>query len=123
MTATLILLVDDDETVRRLTRTLLEQADFAVVEASDGVEALNAFHQNAGKINLLLTDIVMPRMKGTELVKQIRAEDGRLPVLFMSAYCDSMDPSLHGIDCIAKPFAKEELISKIREAVGFQNGA
>ena len=112
-----ILLVDDDSLVRRLTRTILEQGNFVVIEASDGIEALNVFRQHDRKIDLLLTDIVMPRMTGTELVKQIKFEDSRLPVLFMSAYCDTMEESMRGIECVAKPFTSDGLVAKVRQVL------
>src|SRR5690242_17607659 len=108
-----ILVVDDDQLVRRLVRTLLERAEFDVVDAVDGAEGLRLFRQNAGKIDLLLTDIVMPGMTGPDLVQQIRLEDRKVPILFMSAYCDTLQHSMRDVDCLVKPFSNEELVTKV----------
>ena len=109
-----VLVVDDEAVVRRLVCAILERAGFAVLEAGSGAEALNVFQQHRSVINLLLTDIIMPGMAGTELVENIRKTDTSIPVLFMSAFCDRLDPRMGQFGCIAKPFTNTELIGTIQ---------
>ena len=112
-----VLVVDDESVVRRLVCTMLERAGFAVVEAGSGAEALNLFQQHRSRINLLLTDIIMPGMAGTELVENISKMNANIPVLFMSAFCDRLDPRMERFVCIAKPFTNEELIGTVQKAL------
>ena len=113
-----VLVVDDEEAVRRLVCTILERAGFAVLEARNGAEALDAFQQHRGGIDLLLTDILMPGMAGTELAENIRKMDANIPTLFMSAFCDTLDPQMKQFGCIAKPFTNTELIDTIQTVLG-----
>ena len=112
-----VLVVDDEAVVRRLVCAFLERAGFAVLEAGSGAEALDVFQQHRSVINLLLTDIIMPGMAGTELVEKIRKMDTNIPVLFMSAFCDRLDPQIEQFGCIAKPFTNTELIGTIQTAL------
>jgi two-component system cell cycle sensor histidine kinase/response regulator CckA len=112
-----VLVVDDEALVRRLICTMLERAGFTVVEAGSGAEALNLFQQHRSRINLLLTDIIMPGMAGTELVEIISKMDANIPVLFMSAFCDRLDPRMERFVCIAKPFTNTELIGTVQKAL------
>ena len=109
-----VLVVDDEAVVRRLVCTVLERAGFAVLDAGSGAEALNVFQQHRSVINLLLTDIIMPGMAGTQLVENIRKMDTSIPVLFMSAFCHRLDPRMGQFGCIAKPFTNTELIGTIQ---------
>ena len=113
-----VLVVDDEAVVRRLVCAFLERAGFAVLEAGSGAEALDVFQQHRSVINLLLTDIIMPGMAGTELVEKIRKMDTNIPVLFMSAFCDRLDPRMEQFVCIAKPFTNTELIGTVQRALG-----
>ena len=82
-----ILLVEDDPHVRGLTRTVLEREGYVVYEASHGPEALRVWSAQGGKIDLLLTDMVLPAgMNGTALASELRKQRADLPVLFMSGY-------------------------------------
>lgn len=82
-----ILLVEDEPSVRMLTRVVLERAGYQVVEAAHGVEALELWQQHRGNIQLLLTDIVMPEgVSGRELATRLRADDPTLGVIFTSGY-------------------------------------
>src|SRR6202035_1094637 len=84
---TTILLVEDDEIMRSLTRQLLQEHGYTVVEADDGKSALEWVQSNPGHpIDLLLTDVVMRRMSGPELVERINASQPNLKVVFMSGY-------------------------------------
>jgi two-component system cell cycle sensor histidine kinase/response regulator CckA len=81
-----VLLVEDEDGVRDLARRVLERQGYRVHVARDGVEALALFAAHATAIDVLVTDVVMPRLGGSELVLKVRAERPELPVLFMSGY-------------------------------------
>jgi two-component system, cell cycle sensor histidine kinase and response regulator CckA len=114
-----VLLVEDDETVREMTKEALELSGFVVVAAGHGEEALRVCREHRGPIDILLTDVVMPQMGGRTLVERL-AEAGRrdLPVIFMSGYTDDAVVR-HGIlredvNFIQKPFTPDVLVRKIR---------
>lgn len=130
----IILLVEDNDAVRRLTRKLLLDAGFVVVSAVDADAALLNSRSFAGKIDLLLTDVVMPKMNGRELAKILREERAELRVLFMSGYTgDSADTDpllgLHGVEqsksliVLEKPFNRETLVKKVREVLDAESEA
>ncbi len=81
-----VLLVEDEDGVRDLTQRVLERQGYMVFVARDGVEALALFEDHKGDIDVLVTDVVMPRLGGSELVSKVRAQQSDLPVLFMSGY-------------------------------------
>jgi PAS domain S-box-containing protein len=110
-----VLLVEDERAVRKLTRELLEQEGYQVLEAGDGVEALQVAAQHRGAIDLLLTDVVMPRMKGPELAAKLAAQRPDLRVLFMSGHSERNGGALNGI--MVKPFRPETLAQRVREAL------
>jgi len=112
-----ILVVEDQEDVRRLTVAVLEHYGYKVLSAAGGEEALALAKEFAGVIDLLVTDVVMPGMSGRELAKQLKAQLG-LRVLFMSGYTDKaiahrgiLDT---GLEYIQKPFTPESLAHKVR---------
>jgi PAS domain S-box-containing protein len=113
-----VLLVEDEEPVRKVTRRLLEQGGYEVVEAASGPEAIRQFDSLAGSVDLVLTDVVMPRMGGRELATRLLARNPSLPVLYMSGY--AADRGLRrGMDkrdqnFIQKPFSPEELLERIQ---------
>src|SRR2546422_4374058 len=84
-----ILLVDDEDGVRKLCSAVLQSNGYTVIEASDGAAGLAAYEKNAGRIDLLLTDIVMPHLNGFELAERLSQKDARLGVLYMSGYRDN----------------------------------
>jgi two-component system, cell cycle sensor histidine kinase and response regulator CckA len=110
-----ILLVEDEPAVRHLLGLALERAGYRVLEAPDGEHAVALFESHPGTIHLLLTDLRMPQMDGTELVRLLRARAPQLKVLCVSGY-----PGV-GIDVTAtehylgKPFSRLDLLNKIRE--------
>ncbi len=116
-----ILLVEDEETVRAVTREFLALQGYTVLEAKDGVEALAVTAEHAGEIHLLLTDVVMPRMGGGELVTRLVAERPELRVLYMSGYPDDAVVR-HGLldeqaEFLAKPFTLPALGGRVREVL------
>jgi PAS domain S-box-containing protein len=114
-----ILIADDEESVRKLVYTVLVQRGYRVLEAKDGKEALELFEKNHQRIDMVLTDIVMPKMTGYQLGEQIEKLDPAKKILFMSGYRDSQDSS--GFDLsrpfIDKPFTPEVLLKQVRETL------
>jgi two-component system cell cycle sensor histidine kinase/response regulator CckA len=84
----MILVVDDERQIRSLVKSVLTRDGHRIIEASSGVEALAAWERSGGKIDLLLTDIVMPGMDGIELARQLSARASRLRVLYVSGKCE-----------------------------------
>jgi len=115
-----VLLVEDEHAVRKLTRELLEQEGYRVLEAGDGVEALQVVASHQGPIDLLLTDVVMPRMKGPELADKLQIIKPDLCVLFMSGHSERSSGALP--DIMVKPFRPETLAKRVRDALDRQAG-
>jgi two-component system, cell cycle sensor histidine kinase and response regulator CckA len=116
-----ILLVEDEEAVRLLCRTILERNGYTVVQAANGEQALEAAARRKCVFHLMLTDVVMPRMSGPELGAAVRRSCPDLRVLYMSGHADSslvhhgvLDP---GVDLIEKPFEAEALLKRVREVL------
>lgn len=112
-----ILLVEDEEDVRILIRDELRKLGYRIVEARNGIEACLVATPHIGKLKLLLTDIVMPGMSGTELARHLRVIKPELKLLFISGYTDDVgigagDP---GSAYLQKPFTPEALASSVRE--------
>ncbi len=115
-----ILLVEDEELVRNLSREILESCGYTVIEAGDGIEALEVCASIDCRIDLLMTDVVMPRMGGRELAEKIKEQLPDLPILFTSGYTNYTDEAEGGAlesggNFIQKPFTFDALASKIRE--------
>ncbi len=112
-----ILLVEDEEEVRVLIRDELRKLGYRIVEARNGIEACLVATPHIGKLKLLLTDIVMPGMSGTELSRHLRVIKPELKLLFISGYTDDVgigagDPASAYLQ---KPFTPEALASSVRE--------
>jgi CheY-like chemotaxis protein len=114
-----ILLVEDEEAVRKLAASVLRKSGYAVLEAPSGPDALEVASRHAGKIHLLVTDVVMPRMSGRELAKRLVEARPGLPVLFVSGYTTDaivqngvLDP---GVSFLQKPFTSADLIRRAQE--------
>jgi two-component system, cell cycle sensor histidine kinase and response regulator CckA len=118
-----ILVVDDDRGVRRLTARMLRGEGYRVLEAGSGTEALQVLDSEPG-VHLLLTDIVMPEMHGLELAEQAQARRSMLKVLLMTGHAleltVQLDPQNNRLPVLLKPFSKEQLTSKVRDAIGEQ---
>jgi PAS domain S-box-containing protein len=116
-----LLLVEDDEGVRALTRIILERNGYRVLEARNGGEALLLCEQHQGPIHLLVSDVVMPQMSGGQLAERLASLQPAMKVLFMSGYTD--DAILHHRSLEAeapflhKPFNPEALAQKVREVL------
>jgi two-component system OmpR family response regulator len=119
--APLILVVDDDPHIREVIRFALEHAGFRVAEAADGRAALRAFAE--AQPALLVLDIMMPEMDGTEVCRTLRsggagAGSGRVPIVFVTSRDDEIDRvvglEIGGDDYVVKPFSPRELVARVR---------
>ena len=122
-----ILVAEDEDTLRALTRHLLELYGYRVLEACDGNQALRLSEQTADQIHVLLTDVVMPGINGRILADQLKQKRPDVKVVFMSGYTgqrvgekDILEP---GSLFLQKPFTREGLAWKIREALQVSTGA
>jgi two-component system cell cycle sensor histidine kinase/response regulator CckA len=113
----LVVLVEDEELIRRLLVRVLENAEYEVLVAANGDAALRLMEKRAGELALLLTDLVMPGMNGLELARAARELQPDLPVLCMSGYSEETLRDRGGdddeVDFIEKPFAPGELTDRI----------
>ena len=115
-----ILLVDDEEGVRKLVFAVLKSNGYDVMEASNGVSALAAYDKNGHKVDMVLTDVVMPQMSGFELGKQLSERSPGLKILYMSGYRDNAIGGVGGDAPRAflhKPFTPDVLLPKVREVL------
>jgi GAF domain-containing protein len=110
-----VLLVEDEPDVRDLLCDTLRAEGYTVLEAANGLEALQVCERNPGVIHLLVTDIVMPVMGGPELASRLTATRGEMPVLYMSGYADPNLGPLHGAEFLQKPMTPHALARKVRE--------
>jgi PAS domain S-box-containing protein len=116
-----VLLVEDEEAVRRLANRVLQSSGYTVLEARNGEAAITVAQEHSGPIHILVTDLVMPRMSGRQLASSMAQARPRLRVLFMSGYTeqavlrpDGLDPS---VAFLQKPFSPSELARKVREVL------
>ncbi len=117
-----ILLAEDDEIMRGLTRTMLEGHGYTVVEADDGKSALEKAAAHQGRIDLLLTDVVMRRVSGPELAEQLTASHPELKVVYMSGYTGELikerEVVNRDITLLEKPFTRNALLDAVHTALG-----
>jgi two-component system, cell cycle sensor histidine kinase and response regulator CckA len=113
-----ILLVEDETVVRHLVAEILETSGYAVMQAGDGPSALELLRRHSGKLDLLLTDVVMPGMSGPEVAQAVTSMRPGTQVLYTSGYTDSaighhgvLEP---GIAFLQKPFSADDLTRKVR---------
>jgi hypothetical protein len=116
-----VLLVEDEDAVREVLQEILVRAGYEVIAAENGAEALEIFARVGTAVDLLVTDVAMPRMDGAELVRQLRPQAPDLPVLFLSGYPATEDfwQSLQGaaVAFLAKPFLPAELLREVRNCL------
>lgn len=117
-----ILLVEDEESVRQLVRDTLESKGYKVVEAENGESGMKAAVRHEGKIDLIITDVVMPGMGGREMAEEIVKKRPGTKVLFLSGYAEDAILSDGGFDnataFLQKPFTLQNLSRKVREVLG-----
>ena len=110
-----ILVVDDESRMRKLVRDFLERAGFQVLEAGDGMEALDLFYEDLG-ISLIILDVMMPKMDGWEVCREIRKES-KVPIIMLTARGEERD-ELNGFELgvdeyISKPFSPKILVARV----------
>jgi DNA-binding NtrC family response regulator len=122
-----VLIVEDEESVRALTRTLLEEAGYTVIEASNGRDALAVAGRYSGPIHLLMTDVVMPGMNGPTLAENLAGTYPSMKVLCMSGYTGTFANFSglvdRGMMLLQKPFTRDALLGKVREVLESQAAA
>jgi CheY-like chemotaxis protein len=116
-----ILVVEDDDSVRRMTREFLKIKGYTVIEARSAANAIQIMEERNQEIDLVLTDVLMPGMKGRELVGRLMEIRSNLKVLYMSAYTEDAAINIGvlnpGTEFIEKPFGPDDLANKIREVL------
>ena len=117
-----ILLVEDEHAVREVAQRILVECGYLVLVASHALEALSLAREHHGRIDLLLTDLVMPDLGGRELASRITGADPRISVMYMSGYTDQQILGSHAdaeqdADLILKPFAIEAFAGRVRAAL------
>jgi CheY-like chemotaxis protein len=116
-----LLLAEDDAIMRKLTRKLLEEHGYKVLEAIDGEAALHVISQNSTRIDLILTDVVMRGMNGPELVLRLMDSHPEMKVVYMSGYTGELvahQGLQSGIPLLEKPFTRATLLKTIDTALG-----
>ncbi len=114
-----ILLVEDEESLRTLTRNILEQAGYKVIEASNGAEAVRLAEKHREPVDVLLTDMVMPEMNGRTVAEKVSRLHPESRVAYMSGYTGfnpGEEPPINGA-IISKPFTRDQLLQKLAEAM------
>ncbi len=116
-----ILLVEDEASLRTLTRNTLKEIGFTILEAQDAFQAVKIANESNSVIDLLLTDVVMPGKSGPELARDLAPGRPRMKVLFMSGYTDGAIAAHgfleSGIMILRKPFTRQQLTQTIEEVL------
>ena len=112
-----ILIVDDEARMRKLIKDFLVQKNFNILEAEDGEKALKVYDENKNKIDLILLDVMMPKLDGWSVLRHIRQEDKKLPIVMLTARAEEQD-ELFGFELgvdeyITKPFSPKILVARV----------
>ena len=112
-----ILVVDDESRMRKLIKDFLMQKNYNILEAEDGEKALKVYNENKDKINLILLDVMMPKLDGWSVLRQIRQENKELPIVMLTARSEEQD-ELFGFELgvdeyITKPFSPKILVARV----------
>ena len=115
-----VLLAEDEEAVRELAGEFLRSNGYTVIEGKDGLEALEKAEQESEPIDILVTDVVMPRMRGTELAQRLKRVYPAIKIVYMSGYLEhnGEDSFVAGSAQLQKPFSRDTLLNKLREVTG-----
>ena len=119
------MVVDDEPAVRQLTARILREAGYATVELADGQDAWNYLQRAGVPVHAIISDVVMPRMTGTELVARLFDSRPALPIILMSAYSTD-ELRTRGLDhspvpLLTKPFSNEQLVAMVRSVLEPRN--
>jgi len=116
-----VFIVEDDDNLRKLTRTVLKRKGYKILEAENGKDALRISEAHEGRIDLMITDVVMPKIGGKELAERLQPLYPQMKVIYMSGYTDDaivqhgvLEP---GLNFLEKPFTPEGLTHKVREVL------
>jgi len=122
-----ILLVEDEEGLRALNARGLQSRGYTVVQAGNGVEALEEFERHGGKVDLVVSDVVMPEMDGPTLMKELKNRDPDIKIIFVSGYAeDAFDKSLPDhkqFNFLPKPFTLKQLVTVVKETMAGKTSA
>lgn len=120
-----VLVVDDETAVRRFAARVLDRDGYDVLEATDGAEALEVVQSQKASIDVVVSDIVMPRLNGVELMQALSVSHPDLPVILMSGYATAALSDL-GIatpcSILTKPFPAERLLAEVHRCVRRRDG-
>jgi two-component system cell cycle sensor histidine kinase/response regulator CckA len=121
----IVLVADDEPAVRWLMRSVLQLNGYPVLEAAGAEEALAHAEQHRGEIGLLISDVVMPEMSGSQLAQRLRSENPKLKVILTSGYGDSsiVRETIAGADFLQKPFSPERLVAAVQSALKDGHGS
>ena len=111
-----VLIVDDESRMRKLIKDFLMQKNYKILEAGDGEEALNVFEENQNKISVILLDVMMPKLDGWSVLRQIR-QTSKVPIIMLTARGEEQD-ELFGFELgvdeyISKPFSPKILVARV----------
>ena len=116
-----ILLVEDEEGLRSLNARGLRSRGYSVIEASNGIEAMEALEEKNGAVDLVVSDVVMPEMDGPTLLKTMRGRNPDLKIIFVSGYAeDAFEKSLpenQQFAFLPKPFTLSQLVAAVKETM------
>ncbi len=112
-----ILVVDDESRMRKLIKDFLIQKNYNILEAEDGEKAISVYQENKEKINLILLDVMMPKLDGWSVLRQIRQDNKTLPIVMLTARAEEND-ELFGFELgvdeyITKPFSPKILVARV----------
>jgi two-component system, cell cycle sensor histidine kinase and response regulator CckA len=117
-----ILLVEDEDGLRGLNARGLSSRGYTVLQAANGFEAVEAFDSHAGKIDLVVSDVVMPEMDGPTLLTKLRSRDPNVKIIFVSGYAEEAFekhlPEGEKYNFLAKPFTLKQLVGAVKETTG-----
>ncbi|MGA7222840.1 MAG: ATP-binding protein [Candidatus Acidiferrales bacterium] len=115
-----VLLAEDEDAVRELAGEFLRSSGYTVIEGKDGLDALEKAEQESGAIDVLVTDVVMPRMRGTELAQRLKRVYPAIKIVYMSGYLEhnGEDGFIADAAQLQKPFSRDSLLQKLRDATG-----
>ena len=121
-----ILIVDDEERMRKLIKDFLKAKGYGIFEACDGENALEVYSKNKEKISLILLDVMMPKLDGWSVLRQIRQENSKVPIIMLTARGEEQD-ELFGFELgvdeyISKPFSPKILVARV-EAILKRTGS
>ena len=117
-----VLVVDDNPAVRRLTATILKSRGYRVIEAASGDEGLERFAEHHGAFELILADVIMPNMTGTEMIRRILAVDPSVPVMLMTG-CTLDTTVPEAVPVLSKPFTPGALLKALDACLYCHRGA